>query len=182
LVCLPPRSSPARVEPARQLRLDFGDTQPPRDDDSLVLPVPGELRLADGRRLRARLEHGEPERLPPRGPCEVELDAGTAAASLSVRFARAGDRFHPLGAPGSRPLRRFLADVGVAREERGRVPLVLVDGEIAWVAGVRPGEQRRVRAPNALRLCLSLADASFEPLETAHETEELAAAQGALFG
>jgi tRNA(Ile)-lysidine synthetase-like protein len=118
--------------------------------------VPGEILLDDGRRLRARLEDGAPDRPPPRGPCDVELDPATAEETLSVRFACGGDRFHPLGAPGSKPLRRFLADAGVAREERGRVPLVLAGGEIAWVAGVRPAERRRLRGPSGVRLRLSL--------------------------
>jgi tRNA(Ile)-lysidine synthase len=187
LVCLPPLAEPPRLAPARQLRLDFGDTQAPRETPSLLdadthpLPVPGEMRLADGRRLCARLERGEPGREPPRGPLDVELDAGAAGAALTVRFARSGDRFRPLGAPGSRPLRRFLADAGVAREERARVPLVLVDGEIAWVAGVRPGERQRVRAPSALRLRLSLEDGALEGALDLPETAALTGAEDGLF-
>lgn len=159
LICLPPRAAPPRVAAPHQLRLDFGDTTPPQGETTCLLPVPGELVLDDGRRLHARLEQGEPDRPPPRGPCDVELDPATAGETLSVRFARGGDRFHPLGAPGSKPLRRFLADAGVAREERGRVPLVLAGGEIAWVAGVRPAEGRRLRGPSGPRLRLTLENA-----------------------
>jgi tRNA(Ile)-lysidine synthase len=156
LICLPPSAAPPRVAPPRQLRLDFGDTTTTSGSATFLLPVPGEILLDDGRRLRARLEDGAPDRPPPRGPCDVELDPATAEETLSVRFACGGDRFHPLGAPGSKPLRRFLADAGVAREERGRVPLVLAGGEIAWVAGVRPAERRRLRGPSGVRLRLSL--------------------------
>lgn len=171
LVCLPPSADPPRISAPRQLGLDFGDTTPTCGTGTIHLPVPGEILLDDGRRLCARLEQGEPDRPPPRGPCDVELTADTVGESLSVRFACSGDRFHPLGAPGSRPLRRFLADAGVAREERGRVPLVLAGDEIAWVAGVRPGERRRLRGPSGLRLRLSLLDARREATDDAERPQ-----------
>jgi tRNA(Ile)-lysidine synthase len=74
-----------------------------------------------------------------------------------VRWPRPGDRFHPLGAPGSKPLRRFLADAGVPREERSRVALVGAGERILWVAGVRPSESARVDRRTRRRLRLDLA-------------------------
>jgi tRNA(Ile)-lysidine synthase len=67
-----------------------------------------------------------------------------------------GDRFHPLGAPGGKALSRFLADVGVPREDRDRVPLVFAGEELVWVAGIRPCESRRVRSDTEVRLRLAL--------------------------
>ncbi len=90
----------------------------------------------------------------------VELDASGLPHSLFVRWALPGDRFHGLGAPGSRPLRRFLADAGVACATRDRVPLVFAGEELIWVAGIRPGESRRIRPGTRLRLRLRLATAA----------------------
>lgn len=166
LLCIPP---PERLDPLRgprQLCLRFDptaatprSTPTPRGgapDPTAELPVPGELRLPDGRRLCAQLVRLDPTAAPPRRRTEVELDAGRMPQALRVRFAHPGDRFHPLGAAGRRPLVRFLADCGVPREERHKVPLVLLDSEIAWVAGLRPSESFRVGPASAVRLRLRL--------------------------
>lgn len=129
-------------------------------EGELALPVPGSVDLGDGCGISARIERGEGERPIPRSEVEVELSLPAAPLELTVRFPRPGDRFHGLGAPGSRPLGRFLADAGIPREERARVPVVLSAGEIVWVAGVRPAESARVRPGERVRLCLALHDAA----------------------
>lgn len=123
---------------------------------SRELQVPGILSLPDGRRISA-----ERVRLPARVPApdtilEVELDAEGLPPRLDVRWPEAGDRFHALGAPGSKPLLRFLADRGLPREDRTSVPVVLAEDEIVWVAGVEPGERHRVRPSTSERLRLTL--------------------------
>ena len=120
------------------------------------LPVPGELRLPDGRRLRARLLEASGSSNPKLPPTEVELDATALATELTVRFLQPGDRFHPLGGPGSRRLCRFLADANVPREERAGIPLVFSAAELIWVAGVRPAHARRTRPGTHQRVRLSL--------------------------
>jgi tRNA(Ile)-lysidine synthase len=116
------------------------------------LAVPGLATLPDGRRISASPAH------PPwaRGPWEVDLDADRLPARLVVRQARRGDRFHPLGAPGSRPLRRFLADRGVPREERERMLVVEAAGEIVWVCGMGPSERARTGAATRARVRIAL--------------------------
>jgi len=127
----------------------------------LSLPVPGRVTLPDGRSIVAELVRLPAGSEVPTTETEVELDAdGLLERSLSVRSMRAGDRFHGLGAPGSRPLRRFLADAGVPASERQRVPLVFLGDELIWVAGLRPCHARRVRSTSGLRLRLSLRGAT----------------------
>ena len=118
------------------------------------LPVPGSVTLPDGRRVVASWVEASAEREVPRDPRAVELEVPWTMEHLCVRWPRSRDRFHPLGAPGSRALRRFLADAGVPRSERGLVPLVLHGSELLWVAGLRPAHPFRVRdgAPRRLRL------------------------------
>lgn len=123
---------------------------------SFALDVPGSVILSDGRRIDAAIgavPRGHPVE---RAAQEVELDAAGLTRRLSVRFPRPGDRFHGLGAPGSKRLVRFLADRRVPREERGSVPLVFAEGELLWVAGISPCDRRRVGAHTDVRLRLSL--------------------------
>ncbi len=121
----------------------------------LSLRVPGIVALPDGRRISA-------ERVPtttssvPRSALEVELDAEGLPEELRVRWPRPGDRFRALGAPGSKPLLRFLADRKIPREERASIPIVCSGDEVLWVSGVEPAEHRRVRPQTRVRLRLSL--------------------------
>lgn len=68
---------------------------------------------------------------------------------LVVRNRRPGDRLRPLGAPGERKLKDLLIDRRVPRRERERLPLLVVDGRIAWVPGVTVDEAFRL--PGRLR-------------------------------
>jgi tRNA(Ile)-lysidine synthase len=86
---------------------------------------------------------------------------------LRVRSPRPGDRFHPLGAPGSKPLSRYLMDRKVSRDARSRVPLLVrgetrMEGtgthgdseeEILWVVGHGVSEASRV-SEGSFRLSL----------------------------
>jgi tRNA(Ile)-lysidine synthase len=128
----------------------------PIESPHFDLQVPGIVTLPDGRRLSAEiLDRADLKQLP-RGSSAVGLDARAIPTALTVRFPSSGDRFHPLGAPGSKPLRRFLAGQGVPREERSRVPLVLFGSEILWTVGLRPCEPHRVREVTRHVLLLTL--------------------------
>lgn len=62
-----------------------------------------------------------------------------------LRFWRHGDRFHPLGTPGSQKLHDFFINGKIPREERTRIPLlVTADDQIVWVMGYRPNELYKV--------------------------------------
>lgn len=144
----------------RQLVLPFDvERSPVPVASSVRLALPGAARLADGRVLVAELLEPAPGTGVPRGLECVELDATGLDGELAVRFPRPGDRFHPLGAPGSRPLTRFLRDAGIPRRDRGRVALVCAGDEVLWVAGVRPAEPRKVGPGTRRRLRLTLASA-----------------------
>lgn len=120
--------------------------------------IPGLVKLADGRRLSAHVLRTPAGRAVPTGENFVELDLERIGdpRKLSVRFPRPGDRFHPFGAPGSKSLSRFLAERGIPRGDRSRVPLVVSGSRVLWVAGVRPAEQGRVGPLTARRLRLEL--------------------------
>ncbi|HKR67170.1 MAG TPA: tRNA lysidine(34) synthetase TilS [Thermoanaerobaculia bacterium] len=69
-----------------------------------------------------------------------------ATSRWTIRNRRHGDRFHPLGMPTSKKLKDFLIDRKIAAEARDRVPLVVWNGEIAWIAGVEVSECFKVTA------------------------------------
>ena len=124
----------------------------------LALALDQALAWPGGGILTATLVESGPERPIPRTSHAVELDVSEldpAAIELCVSTPRPGQRFHALGAPGSRRLVRYLADAGVPRERRSALPLVFLKGELVWVAGLSPCHARRIRATTRRRLCLS---------------------------
>ena len=100
------------------------------------MPVPGRAAF-DGGELSSEVG----ARL---GVADGTLDLDTLAPPLEVRPWRAGDRMRPLGLGGSRSLQDLFTDRKVPRAARARVPVVLSDGEIAWVPGVATGHDFRV--------------------------------------
>ncbi len=154
---------PLGIEPAppavRQPELPFPERGLSAAAPALhaALTIPGIATLPDGRRISAERFHTAPGApVASASPFEAELDAARLSEALCVRRPRRGDRFRPLGAPGTRPLRRFLADRGIPREERDRILLVEAAGEIVWVVGVRPSELARVGPATRERVRLAL--------------------------
>ncbi len=74
----------------------------------------------------------------------ARLSPGALDGGLALRTRRPGDRFHPLGAPGSKKLKDFFGDARVPAAWRDRVPLLVTPKGIAWVAGWRVAEWCRV--------------------------------------
>jgi tRNA(Ile)-lysidine synthase len=100
-----------------------------------LCPVPGDVALpALDLRLHARIVPRESLHTAP-GPHRACLDADLTPGPLLVRARRPGDRFRPLGGPGSRKVKSFLIDRKVPVDERRHIPLVLSGDRIAWVVG-----------------------------------------------
>jgi tRNA(Ile)-lysidine synthase len=123
------------------------------------LPIPGQVTVAEtGAIVRASVNRGEAVRTRTGQPVTVAvLSADAVAAPLTVRNRRRGDRFHPLGAPGSRKLQDVFVDHKIPRDARDRVPLVVdANGRIVWVVGVAIAEQCRVTTPDSGVVILEL--------------------------
>jgi tRNA(Ile)-lysidine synthase len=73
---------------------------------------------------------------------------------LSWRSRLPGDAYRPLGAPGTAKVSDLLIDRKVPAGDRESLPVVLVDGNVAWVPGVAPAHDLRLGGPQegALRL------------------------------
>jgi tRNA(Ile)-lysidine synthase len=154
--------SPADLALRGGHRLRFGRgsvelVAPPALPPPEPLPLtPGEHALSPGRRLCVEERLAAPDEPPPRRAHSVELHLPGGARDLVLRAPRPGDRMRPLGAPGSRPLRRVLADAGVPAEDRARLALVAHGDEVLWASGVRLAETVRVRPGDRTRLRLTL--------------------------
>jgi tRNA(Ile)-lysidine synthase len=67
--------------------------------------------------------------------------AGLSAASfergsVEIRFRGGGERCRPAGSRHTRTLKKLFQQQGLPPWERGRVPLIYIDGDLAAVAGL----------------------------------------------
>ena len=72
------------------------------------------------------------------------LDAHKIHGALSVRAWQPGDRYRPFGAPGSRKLQDIFVDAGVPRRLRDRIPVIIDENGIVWIAGFRPADRVKI--------------------------------------
>lgn len=120
------------------------------------LPIPAKLHIRECRGLlTAHLVQSVRAGDGPGAAAGTAVDIGIedrgvedGLSQLRVRSPRPSDRFTPLGAPGSKPLTRYLMERKVAKRDRRRVPLVVrADAdEILWVAGHAVSERARLGA------------------------------------
>lgn len=119
------------------------------EPEPVRMSVPGSARFGNWE-LTAQLEDGPAG---PAGPDLATLDAAALGSQVEVRGWRSGDRIRPLGLGGSKSLQDLFTDRGVPRSQRAAVPVVTVDGEVAWVAGVAVSESFKLH-PRAERVAV----------------------------
>ena len=133
----------------------------PTTTRSLTLPVPGLLTLQGlSLSLGAKTLALDQDWRNLAGPRRAFVCAETALPPLTIRFPRPGDRFQPLGAPGSQKLQDYFVNSKVPRALRPYVPLVLSRGQIVWVVGYRIADPFKVRAGTRPQLELSCFEAA----------------------
>jgi tRNA(Ile)-lysidine synthase len=141
-------------------RVVFGRLQEPRVLAPVAIEVPGTTALP-GWNARLKVER-RPMPQPgswPRDRSTELIDASLVSTGLRVRQWQPGDRFRPLGGPGSRKLQDFFVDTGVPRRSRHLVPLVVSGQDIVWVAGHRLDERFKVGPQTTQVLQMTLAEA-----------------------
>ncbi len=85
--------------------------------------------------------------LKPRPTSGQLIQLPASDGTFLVRNRREGDRFHPLGLPSPKKLKDFLIDRKIPAELRDRLPLLVWNGEIVWIAGVEVSERFKVTDP-----------------------------------
>ncbi len=144
-------------------RVVFGRLQEPCVLPPVALEVPGTTALPGwGATLKVdRRPMSKPGTWAQDRSTEM-VDASLIPAGLSVRQWQPGDRFRPLGAPGSRKLQDFFVDTGVPRASRHLVALVVSGHDIVWVAGHRLDDRFKVGPATTEVLQLSLGESAHE--------------------
>lgn len=114
---------------------------------SYILHGPGEVDVPElGGRIRLSRQPFAPwMRTGERRRAALAFPGGSGTVRGEVRNRRPGDRIHPLGAPGMRRLKDLLIDQKVPRAERDSLPLLVVDGAVAWVPGITVAERFRLQ-------------------------------------
>lgn len=82
------------------------------------------------------------------------MDRQAVHPPILIRPRRAGDRFNPLGAPGSKTVADFLADLHVEPKDRQRVAILCDQLGPIWVVGYRIDD--RVKLTGLTRRVLRL--------------------------
>jgi tRNA(Ile)-lysidine synthase len=122
-------------------------------------PRSGERGLGDASASPLSPLRGERVRVRGGSRATFQLPASSPPHFL-LRNRRPGDRFHPLGMPTSKKLKDFLIDRKIAVDLRDRLPLLLWNDEIVWVAGVEVSERFRITGAEADRYEVYLSEAS----------------------
>lgn len=122
-------------------------------DESVALPVPGEIALAGGWRLTAAwADNVEREAIATnRDPWTAYVSVGSSA--LLARPRARGERMRPLGLGGETKVKEIMIDRKIPAEARARWPVVATGEHAVWIAGhvvddrarVKPESERVVR-------------------------------------
>lgn len=72
------------------------------------------------------------------------VDAEKVRFPLIIRSRREGDRYRPLGSPGRKKLKEIMRAKGIPVSDRGRHPVFLSRGKIAWVLGLPVAEDFKI--------------------------------------
>lgn len=105
---------------------------------AVLIPEPGIHAVAAiGAQVEIALLDGRPD---PKtlGTKAICLDGDGVEFPLTVRPFRPGDRFHPLGAPGSKKVGDFFTDQKIPPKQRGLFPVLEDRHGIVAVLGLRP--------------------------------------------
>lgn len=94
-------------------------------------------------RLEAEVTPGVPPR--PTDAWEAQFDADELSGScIYIRTWEKGDGFRPFGMRGTKLISDVFVDAKVPKHKRMTWPLFCIDSEIAWVVGIRRGQQAMV--------------------------------------
>lgn len=110
-----------------------------------VLNGPGELVLKEASVvIRCAVIGGPPAAETADGRTTALFSADKLRFPLCFRSRRPGDYFYPLGFGKRKKLQDYFVDEKVPRDARSAVPLLVNEGEIAWVVGYRLDERYRI--------------------------------------
>ena len=124
--------------------LAWQEAHPPGNDQDVAIPAYG--RWARGSEVLTCIASHLPADPDGGSPFEAFLDSAAVSWPVTWRQSRAGERFHPLGCPGSQTVAKFLAGRGVPSRLRPRVPLIADPVGVLWIPGFGIAERAKISA------------------------------------
>lgn len=122
-------------------RRDF----PPPPPYEVALTAGRTAELPEGKQIRVTRLASRPDELADAEHTRQVFSVDSnAVPSFLVRSRRPGDRFRPLGLGGTRKVKDILIDRKIDPDDRDRLPILVCNGEIVWIAGVGVSESFRV--------------------------------------
>jgi tRNA(Ile)-lysidine synthase len=123
------------------LRRRHGDPTTP--DFEIEIEAGSEVLINEiATKIRIQPTTDNRQRTPP-GVQLIQLATG-AKPNFTIRNRRHGDRFRPLGMSHDKKLKDLLIDRKIAAASRDRIPLLIWQGAIVWVAGVEVSDLFKV--------------------------------------
>jgi tRNA(Ile)-lysidine synthase len=111
-----------------------------------VVSAPGTLEITEiGREMRFALRENSGRESPGKEPGKALLEGDHICFPLTVRSFRPGDRFQPLGMEGQKKIKDFFIDRKIPPDRRRRIPLLLFQDRVLWVAGLRLDHRFRLK-------------------------------------
>lgn len=92
---------------------------------------------------------------PQPGPGELIVDGDRVRLPLTLRAPRAGERFWPLGAPGSKKIRRYFSDRKIPVHSRDRIPILGNEEMVVAIPGLAIAEPVKITATTRRFLLIS---------------------------
>lgn len=139
-----------------QLRIEVR-TVPPNEPEYLCLRSWSDLPWSHGGwSLRASAWPAVGGRLCAGRAGQATVDAASIAFPVCLRPPAPGDRFHPLGAPGSTTVAAFLRDGRVPPWKRARARILFDRKGILWVWPYRIDQRLAITGTTEKRVCLTL--------------------------
>lgn len=128
--------------------------------EPIDVTVPGAVELSESAiRLEWTVTEGVPQR--PQDAWEAHFDADDLSGSrIYIRTWTKGDKVRPFGMNGSRRISDILGEAKVPKHRRAVWPLLTVGDEIAWVVGIRRGQQATVTTRTARTLVIRATELS----------------------
>jgi tRNA(Ile)-lysidine synthase len=77
---------------------------------------------------------------------EAALDASKVVFPLTIRGRKPGDRYRPLGSPGSKKLKEILRAKKIPLDHRDRLPVFLSGDDIVWIPGLPVADAYKVKS------------------------------------
>jgi tRNA(Ile)-lysidine synthase len=140
-----------------RIRLASGAARPERY--RVPLPVPGEVSLPAGRRLRTELERGA-------GDWDYNMSAGAVdwervSGNLELRSWLPGDAFQAVGGRQERKIKDLFEKARIPSWERPEWPIISLGNTVVWVRDF--GVAEPYRASSASRTLLRLREIGEDP-------------------